>query len=223
MHSGLQTFSVPQGSIGSIHIMCQPCRRSGALTYSIRPRPAMAGGMKLSTFLIQQQLSPADFARRLGVCRMTVHRYIRGDRFPRPRLLRKIAELTDGQVTANDFLDPEGESPSISVGVLTDEEIQLIGRPLYPWSRLSAEEQDSIDEAYDRMMNEPPEGERLSPTLQSAVDALGERCEVQGDQFRLDGQLVPTVRIVREANTIRSEQGLPPLRYPGLPPPPAPE
>ena len=67
--------------------------------------------MKLRTYLDQHRISASEFARLINVRRMTVHRYL-GDRVPRPEILKRITEATNGAVTANDFIEPpdQGEA-----------------------------------------------------------------------------------------------------------------
>ncbi|MEM1353895.1 MAG: helix-turn-helix transcriptional regulator [Planctomycetota bacterium] len=186
--------------------------------------------MKLSDYLVTQQLGPAAFARQIGVGRMSVHRYISGERFPRPDVLERIYEATQGQVTPNDFLTlPPGIAPSVSGSVessgveqvasssssQSDDE-DLVGRPLYPWSRLTADEQQVLDDAYDDMMDEPPEGSGLSPVVQEALETLGTRATHCNDQFKLDGQVTRITSLIEAANDLRRQQDLPVLRYPGV-------
>ncbi|MEO0438799.1 MAG: helix-turn-helix transcriptional regulator [Pseudomonadota bacterium] len=215
------------------------CLQTGDLGYPLPWRGATAGGMKLSDYLIAQQLDPAEFARRIGVGRMSVHRYIRGERFPRPEVLQRIHQATAGQVTPNDFLaltpapspgpgnvpgstpgSVEGQArrealPTDSGQQLSDDE-ELIGRPLYPWSRLQADEQQVLDDAYHDMMDQPPEGMELSPTVQTALETLGDRASCCGEEFTLDGKVTRIVRLIEKANALRAEQNLPPLKYPGV-------
>ena len=68
--------------------------------------------MKLSEWLRSNDVSPADFAGRVGVHRSTVGRWIdpRSDAKPDWDVLPRIIEATDGAVTANDFLDGEGKA-----------------------------------------------------------------------------------------------------------------
>lgn len=65
--------------------------------------------MKLGDWLIQQELSVPAFARRIGVRKMTVYRWLAGKRVPRPEHMHAIALQTRGEVTANDF----HEQPSV--------------------------------------------------------------------------------------------------------------
>lgn len=61
--------------------------------------------MKLSDYLAEKQIEKAAFAATLGVTMMAVHQWLAGTRIPRPEFIRKIADATDGLVTANDFVD----------------------------------------------------------------------------------------------------------------------
>jgi transcriptional regulator with XRE-family HTH domain len=58
--------------------------------------------MRLQEYLDQTGMTRAEFARRIGVRHITVTRYTEG-RPPNARLMGKIIEATEGQVTANDF------------------------------------------------------------------------------------------------------------------------
>ena len=60
--------------------------------------------MTLTEYLEQQELDAARFAERIGVSGEAVRRYARGERTPRPAIMRRITETTGGAVTANDFL-----------------------------------------------------------------------------------------------------------------------
>ena len=79
--------------------------------------------MKLKDWLSKEGLSVTDFARRLNKPQPTVLRYVNGDRIPEPPAMRLIGELTNGEVTANDFygmapsLAPEGEAVPAPDGV----------------------------------------------------------------------------------------------------------
>ena len=59
--------------------------------------------MKLADYLQRHSISPADFAKSIGVNKETVRRYMVGDRRPDRENLRLIADKTNGEVTANDF------------------------------------------------------------------------------------------------------------------------
>jgi len=62
------------------------------------------GGMKLMEYLSQEGLTTDAFAEKIGVSQGAVSRYATGQRFPVRAILRRIANATDGAVTANDFV-----------------------------------------------------------------------------------------------------------------------
>lgn len=68
--------------------------------------------MKLLDYLKANSISDEDFARRVGVSISVgaVRKWKYGERVPRLPELVRIEELTDGAVTARDFL------PEISAG-----------------------------------------------------------------------------------------------------------
>lgn len=60
--------------------------------------------MQLKQFLIENNLSAAEFGRLIGVrSRMTICRYVSGERMPDRSVMPKIVEVTHGAVTPNDF------------------------------------------------------------------------------------------------------------------------
>jgi len=60
--------------------------------------------MQLKTYLEKDNTTQEQFAETLGVAQATVNRWINGTRMPRPAHMRRIAEVTGGEVTANDFV-----------------------------------------------------------------------------------------------------------------------
>ena len=60
--------------------------------------------MKLSDYLQSNDISQADFARLIGETPQNVFRYKEG-RIPSRKSMRKIARVTEGAVTANDFYE----------------------------------------------------------------------------------------------------------------------
>lgn len=67
--------------------------------------------MTLEDYLKSENLSAAEFGRRIGVnSRMTVIRYLTGERIPRPKVMSRIHEVTGGAVTPNDFFSQDGEA-----------------------------------------------------------------------------------------------------------------
>lgn len=60
--------------------------------------------MTLNEFLQIEGITPAEFGRMLGLkSRSSVFRYLTGQRVPKPEVMKKIKELTNGKVTANSF------------------------------------------------------------------------------------------------------------------------
>lgn len=68
-------------------------------------------GMELKTYLATHAMTDAYFAELIGVDRSSVTRMRHGGQAPRADVMRKIAEVTDGAVTPNDFfgVDPRQE------------------------------------------------------------------------------------------------------------------
>lgn len=62
--------------------------------------------MTLADWISTAGISDAECARRLFVTRQALSRYLAHSRFPRPDVLRRIHDLTNGNVTANDFALP---------------------------------------------------------------------------------------------------------------------
>lgn len=62
--------------------------------------------MTLEEYLTNQapKLSHSDFGDRIGVTQAAISRYLKGERFPSPELIRKIQAATNDAVTANDLL-----------------------------------------------------------------------------------------------------------------------
>lgn len=58
---------------------------------------------KLKKYLKNNNITQKKFAELIGVDKMTLWRYVQGSRIPKPKIMQKIFELTNGQVTANDF------------------------------------------------------------------------------------------------------------------------
>lgn len=60
--------------------------------------------MDLQSWLTEQKISHAEFAVRVGATKHAVGKWVRGERMPRPVVMEKIGRITEGQVTANDFM-----------------------------------------------------------------------------------------------------------------------
>lgn len=61
--------------------------------------------MKLETYLRDNSLTDEAFASQIGISQSQVSRIKRDKSWPTRDLMKRIAEVTDGAVTANDFAD----------------------------------------------------------------------------------------------------------------------
>ena len=128
--------------------------------------------MKLSEWLCNQIMSDAEFARISGIGqRALVHKYRHGRLFPGPENLRRIRQATNGEVTADDFVDqhtglpPRGTRDGTkSVPLrdpIIDEAIAIAGGPealtkmlgikmmpaIYSWTKVPARRVLAIERA----------------------------------------------------------------------------
>lgn len=62
--------------------------------------------MDLKTYLSDNSIDVAKFAERLDVTKEAIRLWASGKRTPRPELMRRIVEETQGAVMPNDFLAP---------------------------------------------------------------------------------------------------------------------
>lgn len=60
--------------------------------------------MQLQEYMRNGYLSHEKLAKNLSESTRTVEKWARGERYPRPQAQRKIMEMTNGLVTANDML-----------------------------------------------------------------------------------------------------------------------
>lgn len=65
--------------------------------------------MTLTDYLEREAITTEKFAEMLGVDPVSVRRYLRGQRRPKLKVMRKIAKVTRGEVTPNDFWMPKLE------------------------------------------------------------------------------------------------------------------
>lgn len=65
------------------------------------------GVMKLGTFIKSREMSHEAFGKLVGVTQATINRYVRGERFPSPEMIRKIHDATDGSVAVADWYEAE--------------------------------------------------------------------------------------------------------------------
>lgn len=75
--------------------------------------------MKLHQYLKRERISNAEFARKIGVSRISIWRYSKGVHFPRWEFLTRIMKETNGEVTYLDFcpdiaLVSNAPDPSVS-------------------------------------------------------------------------------------------------------------
>lgn len=64
--------------------------------------------MKLHTYMSQKGLTDAAMAALVGnTTSQAINRYRRGRRFPRPQVMIRIAEVTEGAVQPNDFFEAD--------------------------------------------------------------------------------------------------------------------
>jgi len=161
--------------------------------------------MKLSDYLILNQIAPASFAKQVGLrSRSSIHRYIRGQRIPTREMMILIEAATGGAVTAADFARrPQADNDN---------------DPAYPWSRNWQREMRCCDHAFRQMLREKPEWDTLSPPVRRAVNILGNRVQMDASerQFRLDGRPADARDLVRQANKFLRLHGLDLIKYPGV-------
>ena len=187
--------------------------------------------MKLADYMHRIGITPGQLRVMLGVkSRTTVLRYIKGERTPHRPILKKIERLSGGLVTLDDFLDP---NPPDCARIVIDR----MGRKqlVFPWTNVEQHRgpRAANDNWPDRDGDRPgqsslPFWELIdsaatepwpSRPLQAALDELGTRVRpsVRGN-FLLDGRQVDARRLVAEANRVRTLNGRPLIRYPGVEP-----
>ncbi|WP_370931070.1 helix-turn-helix domain-containing protein [Bartonella sp. DGB1] len=70
----------------------------------------------LNKFLKDNRLSQKDFACLIGVSQASVSYYLTRERLPKPAVIKKIFEVTEGQVTPNDFYNLTSPQDNSCVG-----------------------------------------------------------------------------------------------------------
>jgi DNA-binding transcriptional regulator YdaS (Cro superfamily) len=127
--------------------------------------------MKLYEWLCNRIMSDAEFARISGIGqRALVHKYRHGRLFPGPENLRRIRHATNGEVTADDFVDQhtglpprathDGATSGPPRDPVIDEAISLAGGPesltrtlgikvpaIYSWKKVPARRVLAIERA----------------------------------------------------------------------------
>jgi transcriptional regulator with XRE-family HTH domain len=61
--------------------------------------------MKLSAYLDREGIKGAEFARRTGLSEATISLLCRGEIWVSRKSAKKIADASNGEVTANDFME----------------------------------------------------------------------------------------------------------------------
>jgi hypothetical protein len=73
--------------------------------------------MKIQTYMTANKISPEAMAELVGgVTESGVRKWVYGERIPRPDQLRRIAEVTNGEVMPNDFILADAESHESPTG-----------------------------------------------------------------------------------------------------------
>jgi hypothetical protein len=164
--------------------------------------------MKLADYLFQSGLSPSDLKNKLGVSsRMTVLRYLTGERVPSPPILQKIIELSGGLVQLRDFLSPGNPECAIVI-VLPNGRKKLV----FPWASNKADLQRATDAERKRAVEQDNLSEPFRQALKEVADLVRRRAD---GTYLLEGRPADLRRIVAEANKRRKAQGFPPIIYPG--------
>jgi transcriptional regulator with XRE-family HTH domain len=68
--------------------------------------------MRLDRYLKRNKVTPEDFAVLIDVHPTTIYRFLQGLSFPKSGNLKRIAEATNGSVSANDFLNVPRPPPA---------------------------------------------------------------------------------------------------------------
>ncbi|EJF80778.1 hypothetical protein MCQ_00488 [Candidatus Bartonella washoeensis Sb944nv] len=58
---------------------------------------------KLKSYLSKNNITYAEFAISVGVTQASIARYVNRKRFPHPRIIQRIAEVTDNYVSPSDW------------------------------------------------------------------------------------------------------------------------
>lgn len=59
--------------------------------------------MTLNEFIKSREMTQESFGKLVGVPQATINRYVRGERFPSPVMIRKIEAATEGLVAVTDW------------------------------------------------------------------------------------------------------------------------
>lgn len=162
--------------------------------------------MKLADYLFRHGLIPQDLQKELGLTRSTVHRYLIGERIPRPTTMVRVTEFTSGQVQLVDFLD-ERPPECAAVRVLPNGRVRII----LPWTNRDSQ----LEVAHALMMRESPEDRQPTWHEQRALHVLGPHAK-RGENwtYTLNGKPTDLRRLIEAANRILVKRGSKPIKYP---------
>nr|CBI78675.1 hypothetical protein BAR15_40005 [Bartonella sp. AR 15-3] len=58
---------------------------------------------KLKSYLLKNNITYAEFAVSVGVTQTSIARYVSNKRFPHPKIIKKIAKITNNYVSPSDW------------------------------------------------------------------------------------------------------------------------
>lgn len=138
----------------------------------------------------------------------TLGRYLYNEQIPVPKVMERIAHITQGQVTIEDFRDSR---PPKCLVVLTLPDGKTVR--LLPWSR---------NEQYWRMVAErvkcdtPLFPEKPAQVVLAEAMLKGRLADRGHGLYLLDGRQIDGRRLIAEANRLRLVWGQEPIAYPGV-------
>lgn len=173
--------------------------------------------MKLADYLLQNDLSPAEFTRLLGLSSSaTIRRYMLGERLPREEILLRIIQATGGKVTREDFI-----SGGVSQAVIAKKGRQK----RFMYCNFSAgfvrsvDEQQLQDFGLEGWYMHAAANENISFPVWQAKQALQCRLEIESNgNLILDGRRVAMKQAIIEANQVLRDLNKPSIYYPCLNP-----
>lgn len=168
--------------------------------------------MNLKHYLDLHKISITKFAEKIGLkSRASLHRYINGSRVPSLKILQKIEQATDGQVTARDFKaadqTPRRQYHSLAISlpadcVFSSQFLPFLGQEEVPWHTGS-----------------DPANQNDNYPLRRAAQILKTRLQIlPREELLLDQQPVSISQVIKEANRILKEKGQDLIFYPGVNP-----
>jgi hypothetical protein len=154
--------------------------------------------MKLENYLEEHEISTDRFAEMINVSnRMTVHRYLKGQRIPRPAIMNRILSATNGNVGPQDFFTSLKKKKNKLTNNFSMEKVC--------W-----------DSEYNEVVANKAEQLDLTEHTIIALNELGDRAKYKNNKFYLDERPSSLKSIFEHANELRIRRGIMPLHYPGL-------